>query len=175
VYCGPARWKVLPHLNETMKENVLDVLVYLFENYMTDDIEPPQDQASLQDELSRAGFGQGEINKAFDWLEGLTTLQESDAEKLDSPRTNRIYTDEEAERINVECRGLLMHLEQAGVLDQHSRELVIDRVMALEAEEIDSDVVKWVVLMVLFNQPGQEAAYAWMEDFVFEENYSQLH
>ena len=165
----------MPHLNETMKENVLDVLVYLFENYMTDDIEPPQDQESLQDELRRAGFGQGEISKAFDWLEGLTTLRETSSEQLDSPRTNRIYTDEESERINVECRGLLVHLEQAGVLDQYSRELVIDRIMALEAEEVDSDVVKWVVLMVLFNQPGQEAAYAWMEDFVFEENYSLLH
>ncbi len=166
----------MPQLKKVMKENVLDVLVYLFENYMVDDIEPPQDQQSLQTELSKAGFGQGEINKAFDWLEGLTTLRENeDARHHESPRSIRIYTDEESDRIDVECRGLLLHLEQAGVLDQYSRELVIDRIMALEADEVDHDVVKWVVLMVLFNQPGQEAAYAWMEDFVFEENYSLLH
>lgn len=166
----------MPQLKTAMKENVLDVLVYLFENYMVDDIEPPQDQQSLQSELSKAGFGQGEITKAFDWLEGLTTLPENDDEPhLENPRSLRIYTDEEEERIDVDCRGLLLHLEQSGVLDQYSRELVIDRIMALEANEIDHDVVKWVVLMVLFNQPGQEAAYAWMEDFVFEENYSLLH
>ena len=159
-----------------MKENVLDVLVYLFENYMADDMDPPQDQESLQDELRQAGFGQGEIGKAFDWLEGLTSLQDNErAIKLNNPRALRIHTNEEVERIDVECRGLLVYLEQTGVLDQHSRELVIDRIMALDAEEVDSDVVKWVVLMVLFNQPGQEAAYAWMEDFVFEENFSQLH
>ena len=159
-----------------MKENVLDVLVYLFENYMADDIEPPEDHESLQTELRQAGFGQGEISKAFDWLEGLTKLQGSDKlQKLKNPAALRIYTDDEMDRIDVECRGLLMYLEEAGVLDQHSRELVIDRIMALGADEVDSDVVKWVVLMVLFNQPGQEAAYAWMEDFVFEENFGQLH
>jgi len=159
-----------------MKENVLDVLVYLFENYMADDLDPPEDHESLQTELRQAGFGAGEIRKAFDWLEGLTRLHGSDKlPKLKNPAAIRIYVDEETDRIDVECRGLIMYLEEAGVLDQHSRELVIDRIMALEAEEVDSDVVKWVVLMVLFNQPVQEAAYAWMEDFVFEENFGQLH
>ena len=56
-----------------------------------------------------------------------------------------------------------------------SRELVIDRVMALESEEIDLDQLKWVVLMVLFNQPGSEAAFAWMEDLVLDEVVGQLH
>ena len=62
-----------------------------------------------------------------------------------------------------------MFLEQTGVLDHNTREMVIDRVMALESEEIDLEQLKWVVLMVLFNQPGREAAYAWMEDLVFDE------
>ncbi|MDH4071658.1 MAG: DUF494 domain-containing protein, partial [Gammaproteobacteria bacterium] len=35
--------------------------------------------------------------------------------------------------------------------------------------------IKWVVLMVLFSQPGQETAYARMEDLVFEEDYALLH
>jgi len=30
-------------------------------------------------------------------------------------------------------------------------------------------------LMVLFNQPGQEAAFAWMEDLVFDEAIGHLH
>jgi len=159
-----------------MKENVLDVLVYLFENYMADDIEPPEDQETLKTELSQAGFAQGEISRAFEWLDGLSTLQNSGiSSKFNSPRAIRIYTIDEMERIDVECRGLLMYLEQAGALDSRSRELVIDRIMALNDDDVDHDVVKWVVLMVLFNQPGQEAAYAWMEDFVFEESFSQLH
>ncbi len=47
--------------------------------------------------------------------------------------------------------------------------------MALESEEISLDDIKWVVLMVLFSQPGQETAYARMEDLVFEERMSAVH
>ena len=47
--------------------------------------------------------------------------------------------------------------------------------MALEEADIDLEEVKWVVLMVLFNQPGQEANYAWMEDLMFEEEGEYRH
>ena len=50
-----------------------------------------------------------------------------------------------------------------------------DRIMALETDDIDLDTVKWVVLMVLFNQPGQEAAYAWMEGLVLDDIATPLH
>ncbi len=87
----------------------------------------------------------------------------------------RIYTSEECEKLDLEARGFLMFLEQAGVLDHYTREMVIDRIMALGEDEIDLDQLKWVVLMVLFNQPGREAAYAWMEDLVFDEMPGILH
>jgi Smg protein len=47
--------------------------------------------------------------------------------------------------------------------------------MALDADDIDIEKVKWVVLMVLFSQPGQEQAYARMEDLVFEERTDAIH
>jgi len=86
-----------------------------------------------------------------------------------------MYTDDECEKLNQEARGFLLFLEQVAVLDQVSREMVIDRVMALETDDIDLDQLKWVVLMVLFNMPGQEAAFAWMEDMVFNEMPVELH
>ena len=52
---------------------------------------------------------------------------------------------------------------------------MIDRAMALEAEEIDLQQLKWVVLMVLLNQPGKEAAFTWMEDIVMDDTQSGLH
>ncbi len=47
-----------------MKENVLDVLMYLFETYIDAEEEPEPDQNELRDELSRAGFGDSEIDRA---------------------------------------------------------------------------------------------------------------
>ena len=55
-----------------MKENVLDVLMYLFETYVDTDEDPEPDQNELRDELAGAGFGDAEIDRALDWLEGLT-------------------------------------------------------------------------------------------------------
>ena len=68
-----------------------------------------------------------------------------------------------------------MYLSNCGVLDAQRRELVLDRLMALEAEEIDLEDIKWVVLMVLFNQPGQEANFAWMEDLMFDSEQDYRH
>jgi len=86
-----------------------------------------------------------------------------------------MFAEQEVSRLDVECRGFLMFLEQAGILTPASRELVIDRLMALDEDEIDLDTLKWVVLMVLFSQPGQEEACAWMENLVFESAAQYLH
>ncbi|HKK13542.1 MAG TPA: DUF494 family protein [Gammaproteobacteria bacterium] len=159
-----------------MKENVLDVLMYLFENYYLDDeTEFDPDRESLHGELLEAGFPHGEINKAFDWLEGLSAQRDDIEAAPEAGHSIRLFTEGECARLDVESRGFLMFLEQIGILTPNSRELVIDRIMALGTAEIDIDHVKWVTLMVLFNQPGQEAAYAWMEDLVFENLTGSLH
>jgi Smg protein len=157
-----------------MKENVFDVLVYLFENYMDTDGEPA-DPDSLRDELQQVGFPDAEVDKAFDWLEGLATQQEDDEPRERAVLSMRMFTADEKECLDVEAQGFLLFLEQSGILDQNSRELVIDRYMALGTEESSLEQLKWVVLMVLFNQPGSEAAYAWMEDLVYDNQVGYLH
>ncbi|HEC18021.1 MAG TPA: DUF494 domain-containing protein [Gammaproteobacteria bacterium] len=159
-----------------MKEDVLDVLMYLFENYMDDDIAMEADPETLKIQLREAGFLNTEINKAFTWLEDLSVLQEGTAaHALQAGRSMRVFSPLEEKKLDVECRGFLIFLEQMGVLNAASRELVIDRIMALETAEIDLDQVKWVVLMVLFNQPGLEEAFIWMENMVMDEFHQPLH
>ncbi len=72
-------------------------------------------------------------------------------------------------------RGYLLDLENLGILSAQQREVVIDRLLALEADDIDIEQLKWVVLMVLFSQPGQENAYQRMEDLVFDERRDAMH
>jgi Smg protein len=157
-----------------MKETILDVLLYLFENYFYDDPDAVRDRDSLQHGLIQAGFSPTEISKAFDWLEELANQRPSLAE----PRANgpvRVFVEAELDRLDRECLGFLMFLEQHGVLDADQRELVLDRAMALDQEEVDLDDLKWVVLMVLFNQPGAEAAFAWMENQIFGDDPEPIH
>ncbi|HAO24765.1 MAG TPA: hypothetical protein DCQ49_06630, partial [Methylophaga sp.] len=71
----------------------------------------------------------------------------------DNPNTHiRVFSESEIERLDIQCRGYLLFLEQVGVLDVETREVVIERVLALDSEEIDLEQLKWVVLMVLFYQ-----------------------
>ncbi len=159
-----------------MKENVFDVLMYLFENYMDEDPEIGHDQEALTSELTQAGFPKGEINKAFSWLEGLSNLRDQDAALRGSASGSlRHYSERERCKISADCRGFILSMEQRGVLDMKTREMVIDRTMALDATAIELEQLKWIILLVLFNQPGQEQAYAVFEDMVFEETRRDLH
>ncbi len=159
-----------------MKQTVLDVLIYMFENYMEDDdLQPGMDHDTLRTQLSDAGFDTHQIGKAFDWLEGLSGQAGVNHNIQAGNKATRVYADVEMRKIDLESRGFLMFLEQAGIIEATGRELVIDRLMALETDEIDLDQLKWVVLMVLFNQPGQEEAFVWMEDLVMEELGGPLH
>ncbi len=157
-----------------MKENVFDVLMYLFENYLYDDV-PQPDRESLETELFEAGFQPIEIRKAFDWLDALAKSRDLPDGPMAGSGAIRLYTDREIGKLDTECRGFLLFLEQAGVIAPASRELIIDRLMALDEEEADLDLVKWVTLMVLYNQPGQEEAYAWMENLLFDNPVHLVH
>lgn len=167
-----------------MKENVLDVLMYLFEYYMADT--PGQlfdtDRETLESRLVEAGFGSAAISKAFGWLDALwqrrtlppPTLQRATGDAARAPSI-RLYTPEEMERLDTDCRGFLLFLEGVGILSPANRELVIERVLALPEDEMDLERLKWLILLVLFNQPGEEIAYAWMEELVYDNVTGYLH
>jgi Smg protein len=148
-----------------MDNSVFDILIYVFDRYVLDEL-PPSERSTLASDLTRAGFGRANVERALDWL---VELAEQDEHAAPSEAGSfRIYAPKELVRLDTDCRGLLASLEQRGLLSAAQRELVIDRLMALEADDLDLDHVRWVVLMVLSSQPGQEVAYERMEDLVFD-------
>jgi len=152
-----------------MKESVLDILIYLFENYFDADLDetPEPDRTTLKEELEQAGFVDRDIEQALVWLESLSVTPAGNT--VPNSRSIRVFDVRETARLDVACRGYILHLENLGILSALQREWVIDRLLALNADEIDIDQVKWVVLMVLFSQPAEASAYARMEDLVFDE------
>ncbi|MCP5149391.1 MAG: DUF494 domain-containing protein [Ectothiorhodospiraceae bacterium] len=158
------------------QQSVLDVLMYLFEHYLETEVEMAVDHPEVRAELVRAGFSEARVGDALSWLDGLSEAAlDADGMERANVSSLRVYTPEETERLDVESRGLLLFLEQVGVIDAQARELVVDRALALDTDAIGVEQLKWVVLMVLFNQPGRESDYAWMEDFVFERTADRLH
>jgi Smg protein len=157
-----------------MKENVFDVLMYLFEYYNEEDSDFEPDRYELESQLLDAGFPTAEVDKAFDWLDGLASQQEIELGSI-GQASLRIYTEEECKRLDLKARGFLLFLEQIGILKPKTRELIIDRIMALDSEEFDLEQLKWVVLMVLFNQPDFNGPYHWLEEIVFDDSHTYLH
>jgi Smg protein len=158
-----------------MYDNMVDVLIYLYENYMDGEGQPPVDQGVLEDELAEAGFTSTEIEKALRWLDELAAGADAPQYHDHTLGSIRVYNASESLKLDVEARGLLLFLEQNGILDPVSRELVIDRLLAIDHALVTLDEVKWVVLLVLMNRPGREDAFSQMEDLVYNDEPVYLH
>ncbi len=155
-----------------MKENIFDVLMYLFENYMDEDSDTLPDSDVVKTELLQAGFESKEVNRAFSWLESLS-MESSDIQPT-AAASFRIFSEKEKERLDVDCQNLLMTLTRTGILNSVNRELVLDRAIALE-ESLTLDKLKWIVLIVLLNQPDEELALARMEDMIYDLMPTYVH
>ena len=141
-----------------MTGSVLDILIFVFDRYMLADAARVPDRAHLARDLEQAGFQRAAVERALDWL---TDLAFGHDRPLTAPHGDaaaggmRVFSDSELVRLTSACRGMLYSLEGARVITAQQREIVIERLLALESEELDTEQLKWVVLMVLSSQPGQ--------------------
>jgi len=162
-----------------MTGTVLDILIYVFDRYMLTDTPDVPERDELALDLERAGFDEDCVERALDWLADLAGERDRPALEGAGTRAMRIFTDSERARLPSDCRGYLLSLERTGILSPQQREIVIERLLALDGsssmnsgtsfnEELDVSQLKWVVLMVLSSQPGEELACSRMEDLVFD-------
>lgn len=127
-----------------------DIFVYLFENCHRTDL--AHDNELIARKLSAAGFEESDISEALSWLAGILHAPHRRVEPLPGPaRAMRTYAAKECAKLDAGCRGLVMHLENIGVLDPVLRELVVDRAMAASGRSLSLDQLKLIVLMVLWN------------------------
>jgi Smg protein len=155
---------------------MFEVLMFIFENYMDSNISLKADNQTIMVELENVGFTRYEIDRAFDWLDGLSKFQVSvEAAPMLASRSIRHFLAEESEQLGVEGKGFILYLEQIGIIDPIIREIVIDRVMALDSKEVDLGRIKWVVLMVLFSQPDKKSALSLLQDMILSDAFDVLH
>ncbi len=126
---------------------MIDILVYLFENYLPDACPEP---AVLAKKLSAAGFGNDDITAALSWLDGLAGEEGGGCRSPSFAGSVRIYSEEEQERLPAACRGFITFLEQHDAVDAPLREAVIERALALPDAEVSLDRLKVIVLAVIW-------------------------
>ena len=157
-----------------MKQTVVDVLMYLFENIIGEEPHIDPERELVVNRLEELGFPQHEILRAFDWLEDLADIQHESTGREQAMQSVRIYSELEKLILDQESIGFLMFLERNGILTPTTRELIMDSIIALDVE-LDIEELKWIVMIVLYSHPGEENAYAWMESMVFDQSVSYMH
>ncbi|MCK9386803.1 MAG: DUF494 domain-containing protein [Sulfuritalea sp.] len=126
---------------------MIDILVYLFENYLPDACPEP---AVLARKLSAAGFETDDISAALSWLNGLAGEESGRCRSPALAGSVRIYDEGEKARLPAVCRGFIAFLEQQGAADAPLREAIIERALALPDAEVSLDRLKVIVLAVIW-------------------------
>jgi len=157
---------------------MFEVIIYLFESYMQVDQHIEVDAQEITDELLEEGFQSADISKALAWLDHLASLQEQSEDSralLAKPTSHRIYSDLEKYRLDSACQGYISYLEQAQILTAYTREIVIDCAMLLELNELALHDLKWLILMVLFNEPNSEGEFLQLESMLMDLEDGLIH
>jgi len=128
-----------------------DVLAYLFENCQQAEL--ADDCERVARKLSAAGFEDSDISEALHWLAGVLQAPGAALGSLpDAQRSFRAFAPRELVKLDAECRGFVITLEQSGILNPEMRELVLERSLAASGHALSLDQLKLIVLMVLWNQ-----------------------
>jgi Smg protein len=144
---------------------MFEVLVFMFENYLAMHT-LPEDKVMAQ-ELAEAGFDKTDIEGAFKWYQEIKNVLDTDEKHYShSDTAMRAFTNSERKKINVESLGFITFLQQAKVINDVERDLIIDRAMALKQPEIKIEEMRWIAMIALWKK-GREKDYLFVEDAFF--------
>ncbi|MEO8333114.1 MAG: DUF494 domain-containing protein [Gallionella sp.] len=151
---------------------MFEILMYLFESYFDAGSYPEPDK--LERKLSAAGFEDDDISEALTWL---SALQQQDPDSYPASLDHsgpRHFADLEQQRISPEARQFLMFAEQQNLISAVEREMIIDRAVALQQQNLALDKLKLIMLMVLWNR-HQDLDPLLIEELLTPLHSAQLH
>ena len=143
-------------MNQNIKEDFLDILLYLFEYYSEDPVRESDTSFVIRDHLIDAGFQDAAIDHAMDWVEIFKNQGENMMLHTPSNSSIRILSDDEKNLLDVECQNYISRLEKFGLLTPEKRELQIDKLTSIGFEPMDLEVVKALSILMLFHEPSVE-------------------
>lgn len=137
-----------------MRESVIDVLFYLFDDLLDEDASPYADMNEMAGQLSDAGFAHEDVGRAMTWFMELSQLKQFQPPQVSRPPVLRIFAEQEARFIDAQGQDYLLGLLRRGIISNALLEKVIDRALALE-EPLDEHTLRWVTALVVLNVCGQ--------------------
>ena len=99
-------------MNQNIKEDFLDILLYLFEYYSEDPVRESDSSFEIRDHLIDAGFQDVAIDHAMDWVEVFKSPEANIMLNAPSKSSIRILSDNEKGLLDVECQNYITRLEK---------------------------------------------------------------
>ena len=149
---------------------MLDLLIYLFENYIS--TKPKLNMNDITLELEQAGFNDKDISSAFDWFNHLEKI--NSGSELTNEKSLRVLSQKEYEKISSEAFTFLTFLLNAKILNSTEFEVILDQIMILNQKSINIDEMRWIVMMTLWKS-GKENSYLFVEDSLFQNKRTEFH
>jgi len=170
---------------------MMDVLVFVYENYGRSDACPELTQ--LSHKLTAVGFESEEIEQALDWLEDLQQTaagmravvprhgSSSSTPPLTRPRVQaarhdsvRAYLPREIEHLGSEGLGFLLFLQAAKALPTELHEVVMDRATAAHDRPLTLDELKIIIRMVFWQFDHEPSALV-LDELCHDRSTQTLH
>ena len=151
---------------------MFEILMYLFESYFDAGSYPEPDKLSRK--LSAAGFEEEEISDALTWL---SALQQQNPDNYPAALQHagvRHFAELECLRISLEGRRFLVFAEQQHIISAVEREMILDRAVALQQDNLGLDKLKLIMLMVLWNR-HEHLDPLLVEELLAPAHSTQLH
>lgn len=139
-----------------MRESVIDVLFYLFDDILPEQQAQETDLNEMAYWLSEAGFQHEDVGRALEWFYELTQLGEAPP-PVNSSAAVRVFSAQERDYLGDNGLDYLRGLKRLGLIDHHLFEKIIERALALE-EPLDTLTLRWVAAMVALNIYGHSQA-----------------
>ncbi len=140
-------------MNQNLKEDFLDVLLYLFEYYSEDPVRETGSNFEIKKHLKGAGFEDDVINHAMDWVAIFKSPADSAEITIPQSLSVRIFSNEEKSLLDDECQNYIIRLEKFGLLTPQKRELLIDKLTSIGFEPMKMKVLKALIFLSWFKKP----------------------
>ncbi len=151
---------------------MFEILMYLFESYFNAGSYPEPDKLSRK--LTAAGFEGDEISEALTWLSALKQQNTDNYPEVLEHTGFRHLAALELRRVGFEARQFLLFSEQQHMISPVEREMILDRAVALQQDNLSLDKLKLIMLMVLWSR-RQDLDPLLIEELLTPLNSAQLH
>jgi len=159
-----------------INESFLNVLMYVFENYVEDNIKLKKPQEIIN-KMIQEGFGQEQAHQAIDWFNVLAKQQDAANTFYQDKRPDsfRVYSHYEQHKITEEARQFLTDLESGGLIDAHLHEVILHQALVMDEPLIELAEIQWITLMSLYGIPEKKPQLAALEDYILFEKEGSAH